>query len=146
MSKYNRTITVLEQNNHVMPIDAGGLQQKLTRMSYVYDSLEEQFIREFSLRSNTILGLETVKAGTHVDLHTDTGYGRRSNLLINIGKTAVDIQHSNNDVLETVSIQPDEYFLLDTTKPHGCENLTDTDITFLTINWGRQYAELQHSF
>ena len=106
-----------------------------------------QFIREFSLRSNTVLGLETVKAGTHVDLHTDTGsFARRSNLLINVGKTAVDIQHSNNDVLETVSIPPDEFFLLDTTKPHGCENLTDSDITFLTINWGEQYAELQHRF
>ena len=54
--------------------------------------------------------------------------------------------HSNNDVLETVHIEPDEHFLLDTSKPHGCDNTDKAEQTFLTINWNKQYNELQHRF
>jgi|TARA_A100001011_G_scaffold147196_1_gene155347 hypothetical protein len=146
MSKYQSIIEVLQRNRRAMPIDANGLQQKITKFNLLKEELDSAFVEDFAIEENTKLGLEWVKAGTILNLHTDTQFGRRCNLLINIGTNTATVQHSNNDVLEQVHIQPDGVFLLDTTKPHGCENNTDEDMMFLTINWSKRYDELQHRF
>ena len=146
MSKYQHIIEVLQANKRAMPIDAGGLQQKLTKFDLLQQPLDSDFVEQFGIENNTRLGIESVPQNARLELHTDTAYRRRSNLLINVGSHTATIQHSNNDVLETVHIEPDEHFLLDTSKPHGCDNTDKAEQTFLTINWNKQYNELQHRF
>ena len=145
MSKYNHIIAVLQRNRRAMPVTGGGLEQKLTRVTLLSESLDEQFVQHFDLQPDTLMGLETITAKSHLDLHTDTGYGRRSNLLINVGNNVAVVKHSNNDVLETVNISPDEYFLLDTSKPHGCDNTSEHDMKFLTINWNKTFKQVVNS-
>lgn len=144
-SRYNHIIAVLQRNRHAMPVDEGGLQQKLTKISLLDEALDSSFSAQFDLTADTFIGIEIVNANTKLHLHTDTAYGRKSNLLINVGNNVAVINHSNNDVLETVDIQPDEYFLLDTSKPHGCENSSDYDMMFLTINWQKTYQQVLNS-
>ena len=145
MSKYDHIVAVLQQNRRAMPVDADGLQQKLTRLSLLSEALDSDFVAQFDLTTDTLMGLESVNANSKLHLHTDTAYGRRSNLLINVGNNVAVIKHSNNDVLETVNIQPDEYFLLDTSKPHGCNNTSELAMKFLTINWNKTYSQLVNS-
>lgn len=144
MSKYAEIVGILMENSRSLTLDEGVLQQKLTRVEYVIPSLPQAFCDEFDLKKGDKVGIEWVQPGTELALHTDTAYGRRSNLLINVGTTVAQIKHSNNDVLETVDIEPDKHFLLDTSKLHGCENTTNDRMIFLTINWGGTFQDVQH--
>jgi|TARA_B100001094_G_C18094573_1_gene752324 hypothetical protein len=146
MSKYAEIVGILMENSRSLTLDEGELQQKLTKVEYVIPPLPQAFCEEFDLKKSDNIGIEWVQSGTELALHTDTAYGRRSNLLINVGTTIAQIKHSNNDVLETVDIAPDEHFLLNTSKLHGCENTTNDRMIFLTINWGKTYEQIQHRF
>tara|TARA_B110000858_G_C17759435_1_gene453749 strand:- start:102 stop:554 length:453 start_codon:yes stop_codon:yes gene_type:complete len=145
MSKYTAIVDILRANARSLTLDEGQLQQKLTKLQYVAPPLPQAFCEEFDLKKDDGVGIEWVEPGTELALHTDTAYGRRSNLLINVGNNVAVIKHSNNDVLETVNIQPDEYFLLDTSKPHGCNNTSELAMKFLTINWNKTYSQLVNS-
>ena len=56
-----------------------------------------------------------------LDPHIDIG-GRKSNIVINIGEHPATIMHSNNDVLEDVTINPGNYFVLNTQGCIKCSN------------------------
>lgn len=138
----HKIVGILQENRKKLHIAGEMLNQHLCKAESVYEDLPEYFTAKYQIKPNTILGLETVPAGKTLDLHTDTNYNRYSNMLINVGETDVTITHNNNDVLEHSVIEPDSHFLLDTTKQHGCENTSDCDAEFLTINWGQTYEQV----
>lgn len=147
MSKYNSTLAVLRRNKRAITVNEGSkYQQIMCKYSQLSEALPQSFVDEFDLSEQAELGIEECGSHNEIKMHTDAVGGRRSNLLINVGTSVATVYHSNNDVLETVNIKPDEHFLLNTKKQHGCNNTTDLDWTFLTINWRKHYNELQHRF
>ena len=138
----HKIVGILQENRKKLHIQGEMLNQHLCKAESVYEDLPEYFTAKYQIKPDTILGIETVPAGKTLDLHTDTEYNRYSNMLINISEIPVTITHHNNDVLEHTKVMPMGHFVLDTTKAHGCENITKTDADFLTINWGQTYEQV----
>ncbi|MDC1040212.1 hypothetical protein OAQ62_00300 [bacterium] len=90
-----------------------------------------EFIEQFNLLDEHLIGAETIPANQILDGHID--HIRKSNLLINVGNTA-SIFHHNNDIKETVILKHGDMFLLNTRKEHGSENTHPYNYKFLTIN------------
>ncbi len=138
----HKIVGILQENRKKLHIAGEVLNQYLCKAESVYEDLPEYFTAKYQISPNTILGLETVPAGKTLELHTDTEYNRYSNMLINISNIPVTITHHNNDVLEHTKVLPMQHFVLNTTKAHGCENITQSDAEFLTINWSQTYEQV----
>ena len=117
------------------------IHQKLYSCEQLWDKIPEDFKKKWLLNAKTFIGIEWCEPGDFLALHTDIG-GRKSNLLLNIGKHPATIQHSNADVVQDQTIEPGEFFVIDTTKEHGCDNTKNTEkAEFLTINYRMSYSE-----
>ena len=101
------------------------------------DWITDDFVDKYSINEDTIIGAESIPANSHLTAHTDII--RRSNLLINVGDNVAYVEHSNDGELVEVAIQPGESLLINTTLLHGCNNTTDSDFKFLTINTRQVY-------
>ncbi len=117
------------------------VRQKLYVCSQIWKYIPENFKKQWHLKEEHFMGLEWIMPGEMLDPHTDLG-GRKSNIVINIGNHPATIMHSNNDVLEEVTVNPGDYFVLNTQKMHGCDNTKSEHIAeFLTVNGRRTYEE-----
>ena len=117
------------------------VRQKLYSCSQIWKHIPESFKQQWHLEQNHFMGLEWILPGEMLDPHIDIG-GRKSNIVINIGEHPATIMHSNNDVLEDVTINPGEYFVLNTQKMHGCDNTKSEHLAeFLTVNGRRTFEE-----
>tara|TARA_B100002019_G_C21223806_1_gene576228 strand:- start:599 stop:1159 length:561 start_codon:yes stop_codon:yes gene_type:complete len=117
------------------------VRQKLYACSQIWKYIPQDFKEKWKLEEQHFMGLEWIMPGEMLDPHIDIG-GRKSNIIINIGEHPATVMHSNNDVLENVTIEPGDYFVLDTTKTHGCDNTNSEHIAeFLTVNRRMTYQE-----
>ena len=122
------------------------IHQKLYSAQQLWSRMPSDFIEKYHIEPLHHIGLEFVRPNDYLALHTDIG-GRRSNILINVGDHPATIQHTNNDVTEDYTIQPGEFFVLDTTKDHGCDNREcDTIAEFVTVNNRMHYSECLAQF
>ena len=109
-----------------------------------FDWITTQFMEQFNLHDDHLIGAETIPANSKLDPHID--HIRKSNLLVNVGDNDAVIFHSNNNVTEHVVISPNDMFLLNTRKLHGSENKHDYDYQFLTINLKTDYEKARIHF
>jgi|TARA_B110000503_G_scaffold54650_1_gene87765 hypothetical protein len=101
------------------------------------DWITEEFVSKYHINDDAIIGAESIPANSYLNPHTDII--RRSNLLINVGDNVAYVEHSNDGELVEVAIQPGESFLINTKVLHGCNNTTEHDFKFLTINTRQAY-------
>ena len=135
-------ITFLREEDRVAGmVNIRKVRQKLYACSQIWKHIPENFKKQWLLEEHHFMGLEWIMPGETLDPHIDIG-GRKSNIVINIGEYPATIMHSNNDVLEEVTINPGDYFVLNTQKMHGCDNSKSEHIAeFLTVNGRRTFEE-----
>jgi hypothetical protein len=138
----NEFVAFLRQDKQLSSVvQLKKIHQKLYSASQLWDRMPADFIKKYHIEPEHFIGLEFVRPGDYLALHTDIG-GRRSNILLNVGEHPATIQHTNNDVTEDYTIQPGDFFVLDTTKEHGCDNRQSNTIAeFVTINNRKHYSE-----
>jgi len=108
------------------------------------DILPHEFVEQFKLDGNYLIGAETIPANSTLAGHTD--HLRKSNLLINVSDLDAVIFHSNDGETETHTIPPGEMFLINTQKIHGSTNEHDYDYKFLTLNTKLHYNKTKELF
>jgi hypothetical protein len=108
------------------------------------DILPQEFVEQFNLLKDHLIGAECIPANSTLDGHID--HIRKSNLLINVSDSDAVIFHNNNGKLEEQVIAPGDMFLINTQKEHGSTNNHDYDYKFLTLNTKLSYAKTKEYF
>lgn len=122
-------------------VDGDNLVQKLYIAERLWSKIPDILKETWQIDPTWFIGIEHINPGCKVELHTDLGR-RRTNILINVGDHPVTIQHSNNDVLEDHTIPHHDFFILNASKLHGCDNTHSIHkAEFLTINPKMRYEK-----
>mgnify|MGYP003664359705 FL=1 len=117
------------------------IRQKLYSAQQLWSRMPADFIEKYHIEPLHHVGLEYIMEHDQLHLHTDIG-GRNSNILINVGEGPATVQHTNNGVTEDHTIQVGEFFIIDTTKEHGCDNRENPfKAEFVTVNNRMFYSE-----
>lgn len=77
--------------------------------------------------------------------HTDKNF-RQANLLMLVSDTMCEIEHTNNDQYNTVTMHQGDLFCLDTSKPHNAINLTDEPSIFFSVSRRMTYQQLSEFY